>query len=164
MAIDMFLKISDGDGIIAGDSQDGKHRGEIVLRSFSWGESNNAGTPNSGGGGGGHVAMQDFHFQSDLIPGAPRLFLACASGRHFPSARLTCRKAGEDSPGIEFLKYTLTNTLVTTFENSGDGDGTPIRFSLTFQKIRIDVADPFDKREGDQWTSAEWDRQANMGK
>jgi len=48
MAVGYFLKI---DGI-AGESVDAKHKNEIEVQSFSWGEqSTSSGSPGSGGGG-----------------------------------------------------------------------------------------------------------------
>ena len=44
MAVNMFLKL---DGI-AGESKDAKHKGEIDLVSFSWGETNTGGAARAG--------------------------------------------------------------------------------------------------------------------
>ena len=91
-AVDLFLKI---DGI-QGESKDAKHANEIDVDAFSWGETNVV--SNAGGGrGAGKVAMQDFHFTKRLDTASPMLFLACASGKHFPKAVLTARKAGQAS-------------------------------------------------------------------
>ena len=58
MAYDIFLKL---DGV-SGESTDDKHPHEIVLESFSWGESNSSAHATASGAGAGRVSMQDFHF------------------------------------------------------------------------------------------------------
>jgi type VI secretion system secreted protein Hcp len=116
-AVDYFLKI---DGI-DGESSDHKHKAEIELMSWSWGESQ-AGTHSGGGGGGaGKVSMQDFHFVMVQNKASPKLMLACANGHHIPKAVLTCRKAGKDQQ--EFLKVTLSDLLVSTYQTGGSGGG-----------------------------------------
>ena len=61
--------------------------------------------------------------------------LACASGRHFPSAILTCRKAGGSS--LEFLKIKLTDVLISSYQTGGhtSDDSPEDQFSLNFVKI-----------------------------
>ena len=57
MSVDYFLKI---DGI-SGESVDAKHKDEIQLEAFSWGETN-AAPAGGGGGGAGKVHVQDYNF------------------------------------------------------------------------------------------------------
>src|SRR5438445_5669721 len=95
---DYFLKI---DGI-DGESQDHKHKGEIHLESWSWGESNGGSAAHSGGAGAGKVNMQDFHFVMQINKASPKLAIACATGEHLKKAVLTCRRAGKDQQ--EFFK------------------------------------------------------------
>jgi type VI secretion system secreted protein Hcp len=92
MAYDAFLKI---DGI-AGESLDERHKDEIEVLAFSWGESNSGSSGIGGGGGAGKVTMQDFRFTMKLSKASPQLAAACATGKHIKSAVLTCRKAGGD--------------------------------------------------------------------
>ena len=58
MAFDMFLKI---DGI-QGESTDNRHRDEIDILSYAWGESQPAVAGSGAGAAAGRVTMQDFHF------------------------------------------------------------------------------------------------------
>jgi type VI secretion system secreted protein Hcp len=112
--VDYFLKI---DGV-PGESADSKHKDEIQVLSFSFGESQ-AGTMAFGGGGGaGKVQMQDFHFMMNVNKASPKLFLMCASGEHIKSAVLTARKAGKDQH--DYLKVTFTDLLVSSFQTNGD--------------------------------------------
>jgi type VI secretion system secreted protein Hcp len=112
MAFDSFLKL---DGI-DGESTDKAHPNEIVLESFSWGESNPTSVGGGGSGGGaGRASIQDFHFTMATSKATPNLMLACAVGRHFPTAKLTCRTPGAGG-GFEFMKVTLADVVVSLFQ------------------------------------------------
>jgi type VI secretion system secreted protein Hcp len=129
--VDYFLKI---DGI-DGESTDEKHKGEIDLISWSWGETN-SGTSDSGGGGGtGKVTMQDFNFVMKVNKASPKLMQACAQGEPKPKAILTCRKAGKDQQ--EYLVITLSDVVVSSYRTGGSpGDILPTdQVSLNFAKI-----------------------------
>lgn len=128
MAVDYFLKIEGIDG----ESSDSKHKGEIAIESFSWGEAQ-AGGGGAGGGGSGKVQMQDFHFEMKTQKSSPKLFLACATGEHLKQALLTARKAG--SQPLEFLKIKLSDVLVSSFQLGGGGDHPMEQLSLSFAKI-----------------------------
>jgi len=91
-SVDYYLKL---DGI-PGESTDSKHKGEIDLESWGWGQTN-AGTHGGGSGGGaGKVNMHDFNFTMKINKASPKLFLACATGQHIKEALLTCRRAGKE--------------------------------------------------------------------
>jgi type VI secretion system secreted protein Hcp len=129
-SVDYFLKI---DGI-PGESTDAKHKGEIVLDSFSWGETN-AGASATGGAGAGKVSMQDFHFTAKFSKASPNLMLACASGKHIPSATMSVRKGG----GADFLHFKLSDVLVSSFQTAGARENLPEdAVSLAFAKIEVD--------------------------
>ena len=131
-AVDYFLKI---DGI-QGESKADKHKDEIDIESFSWGETQSGTFAAGGGGRAGKVSLQDFHFTMVYNKASPALFLACAQGDHIKNAILTCRKAGKEQQ--EFLKITLSDVLVSSFQTGGHGGGdvTPTdQISLNFAKI-----------------------------
>jgi type VI secretion system secreted protein Hcp len=134
MAIDYFLKI---DGI-SGESLDSKHKGEIQVESWSWGESNPAQPGGGGGGGAGKVQMQDLAFTTRFSKASPQLILACASGKHFKDAVLTARKAGKGQQ--EFLTFSLSDVLVSAYQTAGaGGDVLPgDSVSLNFSKIQAE--------------------------
>src|SRR5919204_6894167 len=113
--VDYFLKI---DGI-PGESGDSKHKDEIQLESWSFGESQSGTMAYGGGGGAGKVQMQDFHFVMKVNKASPKLFLACASGEHIKKAELTCRKAGKEQQ--EYYKVTFSDLLVSSYQTSGSG-------------------------------------------
>lgn len=135
-AVDFFLKI---DGI-QGESQDSKHKGEIDLESWSWGETQHGAHAAGGGGGAGKVAMQDFHFTMKVNKASPKLLLACATGEHYKSALLTARKAGKDQQ--EYLKIKFSDLLVSSFQTGGSGgEILPVdQISLNFAKIEYEYS------------------------
>ena len=134
-AVDYFLKI---DGI-QGESKADKHKDEIDIKSFSWGETQSGTFAAGGGGGAGRVSMQDFYFTMSVNKASPALFLACAEGDHIKNATLTCRKAGKEQQ--EFLKVTMSNVLISSFQTGGSeaGDVVPTdQISLNFAKIEVE--------------------------
>lgn len=134
MPVDYFLKI---DGI-PGESFDSKHKDEIQLESWSFGESQGGSFAFGGGGGAGKVQMQDFHFVMKVNKASPKLFLVCANGEHIKSATLTCRKAGKDQQDFYLVKF--TDILVSSFQTSGSGssDVLPME-SISFNFTQINV-------------------------
>jgi type VI secretion system secreted protein Hcp len=131
--VDYFLKI---DGI-EGESRDDKHKDEIEIESFSWGETQTGSFAVGGGAGAGKVSMQDFYFTMLVNKASPALFLACAQGDHIKNAILTCRKAGKKQQ--EFLKFTLSNVLISSFQIGGTGGVVPSdQISLNFAKIEVE--------------------------
>ncbi len=134
-AVDYFLKL---DGI-KGESTDDKHKDEIDLESWSWGETNSGTHAVGGGGGAGKVSMQDFHFTMKINKSTPELMLACATGKHIKEALLTCRKAGTEQQ--EYLKIHFSDLLVSSFQTGGSAgsDVVPVeQISLNFSKIEYE--------------------------
>jgi type VI secretion system secreted protein Hcp len=158
MAVDYFLKI---DGI-EGESPDDKHKKEIDVESWSWGEAQQGTMSHAQGGGSGKVAMQDFHFVMKVNKASPKLLLACASGEHIKTALLTCRKAGKTQQ--EYLKITMSDLLVASFQTGGSANGTEIpvdQIALNFSKIEYSYAPQ--KADGtlDGAIKAGWDVKGN---
>jgi type VI secretion system secreted protein Hcp len=130
-SVDYFLKIEGVDG----EATDSKHKGEIDIQSWSWGETQVGAEAYGGGGGAGKVSMQDFNFTMRVNKASPKLFLACATGEHIKKAVLTCRKAGKDQQ--EYLKVTFTDLLISSYQTGGSaGDIVPMdSISFNFAKI-----------------------------
>jgi len=135
MAVDYFLKFEGP--AIDGESTDDKHKNEIDVLSWSWGESQQGTRGAGGGGGAGKVSMQDAHFTKASDKATPKLMLACADGQHIKKATLTCRKAGGEQQ--EFLIITLSDVLVSGYQISGSrGDVVPMeQVSLNYAKIEL---------------------------
>jgi type VI secretion system secreted protein Hcp len=130
MAVDYFLKL---DGI-PGESTDAKHKDEIDVLAFSWGVSQAKATGSGGGGGAGKALFEDLLVVARTSKASPKLWLACASGQHVKSAVLTCRKPGK-AP-FEFLKITLTDVTITSYEIDGSDEELPLdQVALAFAKV-----------------------------
>ena len=134
MAVDYFIKF---DGI-KGESADAKHKGEIDIESWSWGETQ-VRPGHAGGGGAGKVSMQDFLFVMRLNAASPNLMQACASGKHIKTAMLSGRKAGKDQQ--DYLTFKFHDVLVSSYQTGGSeqADVVPIdQVSFNFAKIEVE--------------------------
>jgi type VI secretion system secreted protein Hcp len=131
-AVDYFLKI---DGI-KGESKDAKHKDEIQLLSYSFGDSQPATMAFGGGGGAGKVQMTDFIFTMTVNRASPPLWLACATGAHIKSVVFTARKAGKDQQ--EYVKIVLEEVMVSNYQSNGaaEADGLPVdSVSLNYARL-----------------------------
>ena len=157
-AVDYFLKV---DGI-QGESLDSKHKGEIQLESFSWGETNLGTAPSAGGGGAGKVQMQDLHFVMQINKASPKLMLACASGKHIKQAVLTARKSGKAQQ--EFLVFKFTDVLVSSYQTGGSQHAEVLPMDqVSFNFARIELEYRPQKADGslDAPIKAGWDLKTN---
>ncbi len=130
---DFFLKIDGVDG----ESQDDKHKNEILISSFSFGATN-AGSGGVGtGSGSGKVNVQDMHITKVVDKSSPNLFAACCTGKHFPLATITCRKAGEKPH--EYLVYKLTEAFVSSINTTGHEGGGIAQESLSLNFTKVEM-------------------------
>jgi type VI secretion system secreted protein Hcp len=157
MSVDYFLKI---DGI-SGESADAKHKNEIQLEAFSWGETNPAPAGGGGGGGGaGKVHVQDFNFTTRFNKASPQLMLACAKGQHLKLATFTARREGKAQQ--EFLVIKLTDVLVTSYQTGGANDVLPMdQISLAFSKVEMEYRPQKPDGSLDAPVIAGWDVKQN---
>ena len=157
-AVDYFMKI---DGI-KGESGDSKHKDEVDVLSWSWGETQQGAHATGGGGGAGKVVMQDFSFTKRVDKASAPLLLACASGQHIKSVEMVCRKAGKDQQ--EYLKVTMSDVLISSYQVGGSqGEVVPIdQVSMNFSKIEMEYK--AQKADGtlDAPTKAGWDLKSNV--
>jgi type VI secretion system secreted protein Hcp len=157
--VDYFLKL---DGI-SGDSADAKHKGEIDVLSFSFGETQAAAADGAGRSrAAGRVAMSDFSFVATTSSASPVLFLHCAEGRHIKQGTLTVRRSGEGSQ--EHLKIKLQDVLVSAYSMAGEAsEGDPSdTFSLKFRRIAIDYQSQRPDGSLGAPVHGEWDLAANV--
>ena len=157
MAVDYFLNI---DGI-PGESTDAKHKNEIDLESWSWGETQMGSSAAGGGGGAGKVSMQDFNFVMSTNKASPNLMLSCASGKHIAKAVLTCRKAGEEQQ--EYLIIKFSDLLISSFQTGGSsGSVIPTdQISFNFSKIEYEYYPQNAKGGLDAKVVVGWDLKLN---
>lgn len=130
MASDYFLKL---DGI-KGESADSKHKDEIDVESYSWGESriDDKGDKKA-------LSVSDFNFVMRMNRASAQLAEACNAGKQIQSGYFTARKAGEQQ--VEFLKLTFTDILISSYQSAGSGgsaEGPMDAASLSFGSMKIE--------------------------
>jgi len=134
MATDIFAKIGD----IKGESTDSAFKDQIELFSWSFGVSQTGSMAYGGGGGEGKANFNDFNFMHRLDKASPNLMKACATGKHYPEALVTARKAGEGQK--EYMVFKFTDVLITSVQPSGSngGDGVMESVSMQFAKVELE--------------------------
>ena len=139
MTTDSHIKFAN----VEGESTHKDHKNEIEVLSWTWGvtqASNIAG----GGSGKGKATPGDFLFTHKYDKASPVLAKYCASGKHFPDAKLTARKAGEGQK--DFLIVTMKEVFVTGVHPAG-GSGGDIheQVSCTYKDIEFEYKAQDDK-------------------
>jgi type VI secretion system secreted protein Hcp len=136
---DMFLMVKGAKhGVIKGESQDGKHKDEIEVLSWSWGMQ--AKTSLGGGTATGKATINDLRIVKRVDSASTALMLALRTNEPIQKAVLTLRKAGKSQ--LEYLKITIEQGRVTALTvEAGDLSGSAEifeRVSFTFNKIEVE--------------------------
>ena len=113
-AVDMFLKI---DGVTGGESLDEKHKGEIDVLAWSWGQS--TGTARTARGTTPAVCIQDLSVTKYIDSASPELIMNSMVGEVARTATLVVRKAG--ARPLDFLTLTMNNVTVVAYYTGGSG-------------------------------------------
>lgn len=154
---DFFLKI---DGI----SGEAKAKGVeewIHIHSFSFGVVN-MGTGGMGGGSGaGRASFQDLSISKDVDKSTPALWLACATGKHIPSAELRCRKSGGGMQ--EYYTIKLTDVMISSANAGGSGTIPSENVSINFSKIETIYKEQDEKGPTGKQVGFKFDVKANAG-
>jgi type VI secretion system secreted protein Hcp len=131
--VDYYLKIPP----IEGESADHKHKGEMEVESFSWGETRSAGTVEGDGAPSGEAHPKEFHFVKKVDKSSPVLMIGCAIGQQFKTAVLTGRKTGAGRD--DYLRITMENVSITSYDMvAAPGDDLPMdQVSLTFTTLEM---------------------------
>jgi type VI secretion system secreted protein Hcp len=157
MAFDMFLKIKD----VKGEAQDDKHKDTIDVLAWSWGMSNSGSTHTGGGSGAGKVNVQDISVTKYIDKSSPDLMKACCNGKHFETADLIVRKAGEKP--VEYLTITMTDLIVTAVSTGGSGgeDRLTENVTLNFGAVKVKYIEQTAKGGEGAKPDMGWDIAAN---
>ena len=137
MAVDMFM---DMEGV-KGESQDQKHSKTIDVLAWSWGMAQSGTTHMGTGGGGGKVQVHDLSFTKYVDSATPQLMLFCANGKHLKKAELFIRRAaGEKAGGLEYLKITMEEIIISSLSTGGSGgeDRFTENVTLNFAKVKLE--------------------------
>jgi len=165
---DCFLKIEG----VAGDSANSRHKDEIDVLTWGFGESQSVSAVRTGAttATAGRVQMQDLRFTARMGKQSPRLFQECAMGRHLRQATLTCQKM---APGpFDFLRIRIEDVIVTGYQTGTPAStGSPAQpgldtypvdqVSLGFAKIRVEFQAQKPDGTGAGWIPGGWDLMMN---
>jgi len=136
---DMFLSVKGARaGAINGESQDGKHKNEIEVLSWSWGMQ---GKPSLGGGSGsGKATIRELRVVKYVDKASTALMSALRSNEVIKEAVLTLRKSSK--PPLEYLKITISDGRVMSLDvEAGDVSGSATlleRVSFSFNKVEVE--------------------------
>jgi type VI secretion system secreted protein Hcp len=158
---DCFLKVEG----IPGESTDKVHKDEFELTSWSFGVGNPATIARSASNSGTSQRCHhnDFTFTKEMDKATALLWLFCCKGDHIPTITLTQRRSSGAAP-IEFVKYVLTDSIITSHNISG-GMGVPQEsVSVNFGTISITYLDANSKDGQSGNVAASWDCFQNVEK
>ncbi len=150
-ADDVFIKL---DGI-GGESQDGKHRGEIDATAWSWGVTQQVGSAT--GAGTGRAQISDITVTKRIDKATPILAQMAASGKHIRSAVLMVRSTQR----AEYLRISLDDVLVSSIKLSVDGSKPTETVSFNFAKVRMDYSPQKADGSLEPAVTFSWDVRAN---
>ncbi len=126
MAFDIFLKFDSS--ALAGESVNEKHKSEIDVHSFSWGESRDGATTDP----------QELAVVTPLSIASPQLAKFCAERTTIPSATISVNAISAKGVG-DLLMIKLKDVTVGSYQlGVADTDaGLSDRFTLAFQSMHI---------------------------
>lgn len=152
MAVDMFLFI---DGL-EGESKDKTHADEIDVLAWSWGSSNNGTMHVGGGGGSGKASVQDLSVTKYVDKSSKGLMEYCVTGKHFPSGKLTVRKAGGEP--LEYIVIEMEHLLITSVSTGGSGgeDRLTENISINFKIVTYNYVPQKEDGTGDAALTFAW--------
>ena len=128
MAVEYFLKIAGVDG----ESTDEQFPGAISLESYSFGVTNAVSVGRGSGAGVGRATLNELIVVKRVDKSSPTLLLDCAMGKVLPAVQLISRR----SPNLVYLQITLSNALVSSFQEGGSQGELPLeQISFTYQKL-----------------------------
>jgi type VI secretion system secreted protein Hcp len=147
---------------IPGDSTDQDHKGEIEVRSYSFGVTNTGSGGVGGGSGQGKATFTDVALTAAAGSASPLLLMATASGNHFPEAVLTLRR--DDAERLEFMKVTLEDVVISGYQQGGDtvGDVSHETINLNFAVIKVEFTPQSAGGGPGPVTSGGWDVRQNQ--
>src|SRR3546814_2383573 len=79
-----------------------------------------------GGGGTGKAEFSDINFSKQADKSSPKLVKAAAEGEHIKEVVLTCRKASGKGGQVEYLKVTMNDVMVSSYQTGGSSGASSI--------------------------------------
>ncbi|WP_419809596.1 Hcp family type VI secretion system effector [Sphingomonas sp.] len=144
MATDFFLDIDDLK--IKGEATARHAKDHIDVHSMSFGVTQPHAVGRTGAGlSTGKASFGEIHFTKYTDKASPKLYMAAGSGTHFGKAVFSGFKHG-DKP-ILYFKVTLSDVMVTSFQNSGAG-GSEMTEQVSFGYSKIEFEYVEQTKEG----------------
>ncbi len=155
MAVSIFGKFPSG---ITGEAKQAGHEEEVVILSLSWGVSRSI-SLTGGSRDTGVASFSDVSIQKEADSASSDLFAACTKATPLDEIVITFVKdAGDDQ--IDYLTYTLSNCLISSYQVSGSsGGGNPMEsVSISFNKIKA----LYKKQEDDHSSSSDHEAEYDL--
>ena len=134
---EMFLRL---DGV-KGESLDQTHSDEIELKKWDWTTSNHVKWDLNQGGQSTKVDVKEITIEKICDKAAVILYQCCVTGKHIPTARITCRKNDGDQK-VEYLTVDLKDIMVSEVAWNGDGGEQmlPETVKLSFAEFKLNYS------------------------
>jgi type VI secretion system secreted protein Hcp len=137
MAANMCIKI----GTIPGESTTEGHANEIDVLSWHWGLTQSASSHVGGGGGSGTADVHDLTITKYVDKASPTLLQQCFYGCDQKEAVLTVIKASGDQGALDFVRMTMSGTVIISAVETGDcmpNDMYKETVSLNFSEVKFE--------------------------
>ena len=122
MASNIHMKITGP--AVAGESTDAGHTGELEILSLSHGVSRPVGPRTTAGSAStGHSNHQDVTVTKYVDKATPEIQKAICGGQQFAEITIVVDKTNAQGTVIPYLKYTLSNVIVTSSSLGGSDQG-----------------------------------------
>ncbi|CAN5802874.1 type VI secretion system receptor/chaperone Hcp [soil metagenome] len=154
MAANFFLKIGD----ISGEATQSGFDGQIEVLNYNWAVSQPGGFSYAGGGGVAQANIHDLTISFRMCSASPKFMEACASGKHFDDAVLTCLRAAGDQ-AEKYLEITLTDVMIASYQTGAGGDEFPVEtIGLNFAQIKEEYFKQNDQGVAESAGSGQWNQ------
>lgn len=100
--------------------------------SFSWGVTQSATLPGTGGGA-GKATLQPFSFVKKISKSSSTMFLDCANGKHIKDVTFEAR----DSKGQKYMEIKFTDVLITSYQLGGGSSEEDLLDSVTIEAANV---------------------------
>lgn len=127
-----YLKMPDIDG----ESRRADHEDEIDIIDIQWGMSQASSMQIGSGRTSSRAMVEPISMSKMYDASSPYLALACMQGKAFDEVEISFRKDSGDAH-LDYLKITLTNVVISSYNMSSGGEEIMDNFSLSFEKVKV---------------------------
>jgi type VI secretion system secreted protein Hcp len=134
---EMFLKL---DGV-KGESLDEKHGEEIEINKWDWTTINHVKWDLNQGGQSTKVDVNAISIDKICDKASVILYQCCVTGKHIPTAKITCRKNDGDQK-VEYLVVDLKDIIVSKVAWQGQGNDQSLSetIELSFAEFKLNYS------------------------